>query len=65
MLSTFYVAPTGNDGNAGGSGTPWRTLQHAADTVRAGDTVIVRAGQYTGFDLRTDGTLYRAERFEC
>ena len=32
--------------------TPWRTLQHAANQVQAGDTVIVRAGNYVGFHLR-------------
>ena len=55
-LSTYYVATSGSDGSAGSSATPWRTLQHAADTVAAGDTVIVRAGNYTGFDMWTDGT---------
>ena len=35
---------------------PWATLQHAANQVDPGDTVIVRAGSYTGFDLRTSGT---------
>jgi parallel beta-helix repeat protein len=56
LLATFYVATTGSDSAAGGSATPWRTLQHAADQVAAGDTVIVRAGNYAGFDLRTSGT---------
>ena len=36
--------------------TPWRTLQRAADLVRAGDMVIVRAGHYAGFNLTTSGT---------
>ena len=35
----------------GTSAQPWRTLQHAANTVQAGDLVIVRAGTYAGFDL--------------
>lgn len=56
VLATLYVSPSGNDGNAGSSSAPWQTLQHAADVVSAGDTVIVRAGNYTGFDLRSDGT---------
>ncbi|MCI0702666.1 MAG: hypothetical protein L0241_16400, partial [Planctomycetia bacterium] len=54
--ATFYVATTGSDSALGGSTTPWRTLQHAADEVQAGDTVIVRAGTYTGFQITTDGT---------
>src|SRR5262245_40222009 len=56
VLSTYYVATTGSNNNAGTTDAPWLTLQHAANQVRAGDTVIVRAGTYVGFDLRTDGT---------
>src|SRR5882672_7483675 len=52
-LRTFYVAPTGSDTAPGSSASPWRTLQKAANTVRAGDLVIVRAGTYAGFDLWT------------
>jgi parallel beta-helix repeat protein len=56
-LSTYYVSATGSDALAGTSDAlAWHTLQHAADAVRAGDTVVVRAGSYTGFDIRTSGT---------
>ncbi|HEV3204148.1 MAG TPA: right-handed parallel beta-helix repeat-containing protein [Gemmataceae bacterium] len=55
VLSVYYVAPNGNDGFDGSSQHPWQTLQHAADGVGAGDTVIVRAGAYRGFDLRNSG----------
>jgi hypothetical protein len=56
-LSLYFVSPTGNDSGPGTDAAPWRTLQRAADAVRAGDTVTVRAGTYSaGFDLRTDGT---------
>jgi hypothetical protein len=55
-LRTFYVDTSGSDGAAGTFGAPWRTLQHAAGRVQAGDLVIVRAGRYAGFDLRTSGT---------
>jgi Right handed beta helix region len=44
--SSFYVSPTGNDSNPGTQAAPWRTVQHAADTVRAGSTVNVRGGVY-------------------
>src|SRR5450432_3339343 len=44
--SSFYVATTGNDSNPGTQAAPWRTIQHAADTVRAGSTVNVRGGVY-------------------
>src|SRR6186997_3455953 len=56
VLSTLYVSTAGNDNNAGTAASPWRTLQKAANTVVAGDTVMVAAGTYTGFDLRRDGT---------
>jgi parallel beta helix pectate lyase-like protein/List-Bact-rpt repeat protein len=55
-LRTFYVDPAGNDSAAGSSVSPWRTLQKAANTVRAGDLVIVRAGHYAGLYLTTSGT---------
>jgi len=44
--SSSYVTTTGNDSNAGTQGAPWRTIQHAADTARAGSTVYVRGGVY-------------------
>src|SRR5262245_20591619 len=50
------AAAPGADSNSGSSVSPWRTLQHAADTVQAGDTVIVRGGYYAGFTLSTSGT---------
>src|SRR3954470_6915046 len=44
--SSFYVATTGNDSNPGTQAAPWRTIQHAADSARAGSTVYVRGGVY-------------------
>ena len=44
--STFYVSTSGNDSNPGTQAAPWRTVQHAADTVRAGSIVNVRGGVY-------------------
>jgi Right handed beta helix region len=44
--SFFYVSTTGNDSNPGTETAPWRTIQHAADTVRAGGTINVRGGVY-------------------
>ena len=54
LAATYYVATDGNNANNGSSGAPWRTIQYAADRVVAGDTVIVRAGQYVGFVLGWD-----------
>jgi len=44
--SSFYVTTTGNDSSAGTQSAPWRTIQHAADTARAGSTVYVHGGVY-------------------
>jgi Right handed beta helix region len=44
--SSYYVATTGDDSNPGTQTAPWRTVQHAADTARAGSTVNVRGGVY-------------------
>lgn len=44
--SIYYVAPDGDDGNPGTIDSPWQTIQHAADTLVAGDTVYIRAGTY-------------------
>src|SRR4051794_28909783 len=44
--SSFYVATTGNDSNPGTQAAPWRTIQHSADSARAGSTVYVRGGVY-------------------
>lgn len=53
---TKWVSPTGSDVNGDGSqANPWKSLQHAADNVIAGDYVIVMPGQYWGMNLTTDG----------
>jgi parallel beta-helix repeat protein len=55
--NTYYVSENGNDGNDGLTQlTAFETLQHAADIVSAGDSVLVMQGTYVGFDLRTGGT---------
>jgi hypothetical protein len=43
---TYYVATTGSDTNAGTLSAPWRTIQHAANSVHPGDTVEVEGGVY-------------------
>lgn len=45
---TYYVATTGNDGNAGTSGSPKLTLTGAQTAASAGDTVMMAAGTYNG-----------------
>jgi hypothetical protein len=44
--TSFYVSTMGDDSNPGTEAAPWRSVQHAADTVRAGSTVNVRGGIY-------------------
>jgi parallel beta-helix repeat protein len=53
LFTTYYVSPTGSDGADGSSDAmAFATLQHAADTVQPGDTVIARPGIYAaGFEL--------------
>ena len=55
VAETYHVAADGSDGAAGTEAAPWATLQHAADAVGAGDTVIVHPGEYQGFYLETSG----------
>ncbi len=52
----YYVSTSGNDNNAGTLSAPWRTIQKAANTVKAGDTVQVRAGTYNEIvTMKTSG----------
>jgi hypothetical protein len=45
----YVSAARGDDANDGSGSAPWRTLQHAADTVAAGTTVLVDdSGEYEG-----------------
>jgi parallel beta-helix repeat protein len=44
--TVYFVATTGSDSNLGTEGLPWRTIQKAADTLVAGDTVYIKAGTY-------------------
>ena len=44
--STFYVSTAGSDTNAGSQAAPWKTIQKAANTAKAGDTVYIGPGTY-------------------
>jgi len=49
--ATYYVQPGGSDTNAGtgsGAAQAWKTIQKAAASLHAGDTVNIAAGTYTG-----------------
>lgn len=45
---TYYVAPSGNDNNAGSLTKPWRTISRATDegVLKPGDIVYIRTGTY-------------------
>lgn len=46
-MTTYYVATTGSNGGNGSSGSPWKTISHAMQqSLKPGDTVIVRPGTY-------------------
>lgn len=45
--ATYYVATTGSDSANGSAAAPWRTIQHAMNTVPAGATVQVAGGTYS------------------
>jgi hypothetical protein len=44
--ATYYVSTSGSDRNPGTFSLPWATIQHAADTVKAGATVYIFGGVY-------------------
>jgi hypothetical protein len=44
--AVYYVSPSGDDSSSGAMSQPWRTIQHAADELEAGETVYIRAGTY-------------------
>ncbi len=47
LAAVYYVSPAGSDADPGEMlAHPWRTLQKAADTLTAGETVWIRAGTY-------------------
>lgn len=54
--TTYYVATNGSDSNPGSQSQPWLTLQHAVQTIAAGDTIIVLPGTYAGCRIELTGT---------
>jgi parallel beta-helix repeat protein len=45
-MTYYYVSTDGNDDDPGTEAQPWRTIQKAAETLVAGDTVYIKAGTY-------------------
>ncbi|MFD2706657.1 right-handed parallel beta-helix repeat-containing protein [Salibacterium lacus] len=55
----YYVAVDGSDSSSGSESNPFATIDHAVDTVDAGDTIYLRGGTYQlgeTIDLEADGT---------
>ena len=46
IANDYYVSISGDDSNPGTLELPFRTIQHAASIVEAGDTVHIRGGIY-------------------
>ncbi len=65
VAANYVVSLTGSDSGTGTAASPWRTLQHAADVVSAGDKVTVHAGNYTGFYLDTSGSAAAPIEFDA
>lgn len=42
----FFVATTGNDAADGSEQTPWKTINHALDQLKPGDTLYLRGGLF-------------------
>ncbi|WP_201767061.1 hypothetical protein, partial [Novipirellula maiorica] len=62
LADTYYVGPSGSDGNAGTSEEqPFQMVQHAIDTMKAGDTLVVLDGIYTGTLKLKSGVFIRAK----
>lgn len=51
----LYVSPSGDDGAAGGTSSPLRTIQAAADRAAPGITIWLAAGSYDGFSIGSSG----------
>jgi len=47
--ATLYVAIHGTDGNRGTSAQPFRTITHAYNLAKPGDTILVGPGVYTDY----------------
>jgi hypothetical protein len=56
FAADYYVAPAGLDTNPGSQAQPWKTIQKAADTLAAGDTVYVHAGRYSPVMVNVSGS---------
>ena len=56
--STYYIAPSGSDSNAGTQSKPWKTIRGSVSKLQAGDTAILLDGTYEEGEVswRNNGT---------
>ena len=55
--NALYVSPSGSDTNTGTIDAPFKTVQKALDTVKAGQTIYLREGTYTALNtFKSSGT---------
>jgi hypothetical protein len=48
--NSIYVSPSGNDTGSGSISSPYKTVQKALDSVKAGQTIYLRGGNYVGLN---------------
>lgn len=61
----FFVATNGNDFADGKEASPWKTIQHAANTLTAGQTVCIKEGTYAeAITSKNSGTKVSPIAFE-
>jgi parallel beta-helix repeat protein len=53
---SYFVDPSGSNGNDGSEGSPWQTIQFAVDNVQPGDTILLQSGSYVGARAENSGT---------
>jgi Protein of unknown function (DUF1565) len=56
--AVWFVSPSGNDGNAGNIGSPFRSITRAQAVAASGDTVTLRGGTYSGFSIAGSDSNY-------
>lgn len=56
LSASYFVSPTGSDSNSGSANSPWLSLQHAVDSIGAGDHIEVESGTYQGCRIGNSGT---------
>jgi Protein of unknown function (DUF1565) len=60
----YFVSPSGQDSNSGFAGSPWRTIQNAANHVASGVTIHIAPGSYAeSVNITYGGTSSAHARF--